>query len=98
MNPKDKITIEEVKKIAQLAHINVDDMEAEKYAKQIGDILAYVEKLKEVDTEGYEFKSQTDLINVFREDIPEPSLEQKEVVKNRQKKSKGGSLVIKSVL
>ncbi|MBI2356889.1 Asp-tRNA(Asn)/Glu-tRNA(Gln) amidotransferase subunit GatC [Candidatus Dojkabacteria bacterium] len=95
---KKNITVEDVKKIAILAHIELTDEEAITYAKQIGAILTYVEKLNEVDTKGVEFKSQTDLKNVFREDIPKPSLDQKDVLRNRLSKSKGGSLVISSVL
>lgn len=95
---KKNISIEDVKKIATLAHIEITEDEAIKFTKQIGDILAYVEKLNEVDTTGAEFKSQTDLKNVFREDEPKPSLLQSEVLRNRKSKSKAGSLVISSVL
>ncbi len=95
---KKNISIEDVKKIATLAHIEITEEEATKFTKQIGDILAYVEKLNEVDTTGAKFKSQTDLKNVFRDDEPKPSLLQEEVLRNRKSKSKAGSLVISSVL
>lgn len=95
---KKNITVEDVKKIASLAHINVNDEEAQKYTQQIAAILSYIEKLDEVDTTGIEFKSQTDLKNVFREDIAKNSLKQEDVLKNRKERSKGGSLVISSVL
>lgn len=95
---KKNITVEDVKKIASLAHINVNEDEAKKYAEQLAAILSYIEKLDEVDTKGIHFKSQTDLKNVFREDMPKESLDQKDVLKNRKDRSKGGSLVISSVL
>lgn len=95
---KNSITVDKVKKIALLAHIKVTDDEAKEYAKQIEDILNYVEKLDEVDTDGLEFRSQTDLKNIFREDVVEKSLPIEDVLKNRKKKSKGDSLVINSVL
>lgn len=95
---KKNITVEDVKKIATLAHINVNDQEAQKYADQLASILGYIEKLDEIDTKGIEFKSQTDLKNVFREDIAKESLKQEDVLKNRKNSVKGGSLVISSVL
>ena len=44
----------EVQKIANLARIEITDEEAEKYSKEISDILGFVEKLNEADTEGIE--------------------------------------------
>ena len=46
------VTSEEVKKIAYLARLHLDDSEAGKMAEDMNAILAYVEKLSEVDTEG----------------------------------------------
>lgn len=46
------VTPEEVKKIAYLARLHLDDSEAGKMAGDMNAILAYVEKLSEVDTEG----------------------------------------------
>ena len=42
----------EVQKIANLARIEITDEEAEKYSKELSDILGFVEKLNEADTEG----------------------------------------------
>lgn len=95
---KQKVTVEKVKEMAKLAHISVSEEEAVKYANQIESIINYVEKLSEVDTTGVEFKSHTDLKNVFREDIPEESLDSSNALRNRKDKVKNGSLVIKSVL
>lgn len=95
---KKEITIEEIKKIASLAHIDITDEEAKKYAIQIAEILEYVELLDEVDIKGETFKSQSDFVNVFREDITKESLTQEQALQNRKKQSKNGYLVISSVL
>ena len=42
---------EEVKKVADLARIEITDQEAEKYSKELSDILGFVEKLNEADTD-----------------------------------------------
>ncbi|MCG8472340.1 MAG: Asp-tRNA(Asn)/Glu-tRNA(Gln) amidotransferase subunit GatC, partial [Desulfobacterales bacterium] len=64
-----KITKEEVLYVANLARLNVDDGEVEKLAGQIGEILAYVDTLEAVDTEGVAPTTHaTPLANALRED------------------------------
>lgn len=92
------VTVEEIKRIADLANIKLTQEELDKYTKQIGEILAYVEKLNEIDTKGLQFKSQTDLKNIFRKDVPQESLSQEDAISNRKDKSKGGAILITSVL
>ncbi len=63
------LSIEEVKKVAQLARIELSDQEVEKFQKDLSSVLDYVEELKQVDTEGLEIVSSvTGLENVQRED------------------------------
>ena len=45
---------DQVQKIANLARIEITDQEAGKYSKELSDILGFVEKLNEADTEGVE--------------------------------------------
>ena len=45
---------DQVQKIAQLARIEITSEEAEKYSKELSDILGFVEKLNEANTEGVE--------------------------------------------
>jgi len=45
---------DQVQKIASLARIEITDEEAEKYSKELSDILGFVEKLNEADTDGIE--------------------------------------------
>ena len=63
------ITKVQVEHIARLARLKLTDAEQEKTARELGAILAYVEKLNEVDTTGIEPMAQvTGLENVFRQD------------------------------
>ncbi len=71
------VTIEEVKKLAKLSHLKLDEREAEKYQAELNAILGYVEKLQSVDIEGLEPTYQVSgNKNVVREDIVDQSLYQ----------------------
>ena len=66
-----EISKKEVEHIAGLARIRLDDREKEKMATELGAILSYIDKLKEVNTEGIEPVAHiTGLENVFRNDEP----------------------------
>lgn len=59
----------EVAKIAKLARLELSDQELAKYADQLSQILEYVNKLEEVDTDKVEITAQvTGLVNVLRDD------------------------------
>jgi len=64
------LTKEEVKHIADLARIELSEKETEKYQAQLGKILDYMEKLKQVNTIGIPISDggMIDLENVWRED------------------------------
>jgi len=65
-----QLTTEQVKKIAQLARLELTPEEMERYAGQLTDILTYAELLKELDTNAVAETSQvTGLSNVTREDV-----------------------------
>ena len=71
-NKNKKISLEDVKKIAELARIEVSPEEAEKFSGELSDVLGYIDQLSEVDTKSVEPISQiTGLVNVVREDISE---------------------------
>lgn len=64
-----KLSREEILKVAGLSKFTLSDAEIEKFSGQLSDVLSYVAKLNEVDTEGVEETSQvTGLVNVFRKD------------------------------
>jgi aspartyl-tRNA(Asn)/glutamyl-tRNA(Gln) amidotransferase subunit C len=74
----------EVRKIASLARIEITDEEAEKYSKELSEILNFVEKLNEADTEGIEpIAHITGAKNVMRGDkVVEYNEETKENIIN----------------
>ena len=63
------ITEKEVEHIAELARIKLTEKEKDKMTKELGAILGYIDKLKEVNTEGVEpIAHITGLTDVFRSD------------------------------
>ncbi len=78
-----KISKEQVKHIAMLARIELNENEIELYQEQLSKILDYVEKLNEIDTTQIEPTSHViSLSNVFREDKIKPWLSRDEALKN----------------
>jgi aspartyl-tRNA(Asn)/glutamyl-tRNA(Gln) amidotransferase subunit C len=72
---------EEILHIAALARLGLKEGEAERFSRQLNDILRYVEQLKEVDTSDVESTSQvTGLENVSRKDEVERVCEKKELL------------------
>ncbi|NEU56944.1 Asp-tRNA(Asn)/Glu-tRNA(Gln) amidotransferase subunit GatC [Halorussus sp. MSC15.2] len=69
---------EEVRRIADLARVGLDDDEVERFTHQFADILDYFETLDEVP----EVERETDLVNVMREDEVRECLSQEEALAN----------------
>lgn len=78
-----RITIDEVKHVANLARLAITEEEAEKFSKQLDDIISFAEQLNELDTDHVEPTSHVlDMKNIFREDVAKPGLPVEDVVKN----------------
>lgn len=78
-----KITKELILHIAELAHLKLREDEIKKFQKDLNQILEYVDKLNELDTENVEPLSHPlPLINVMREDKLKSSIEREEALKN----------------
>jgi len=61
--------------VAKLARLELTGAERDLFARQLGDILAYVEQLKALPAEGVEpLAHAVDATNVFRDDVPRPGL------------------------
>ncbi len=81
------INKDEVKYIADLASLKLSDDEVDKFSKQLSDILDYVEKLDELDTEEIVPTAYTIPVkNVLREDKVEESLDLEKVLQNAPEK------------
>ena len=75
------LSIEEVRKIAQLARLKLNPAEEIRHAATISTVLEFVAQLNEVDTEGVEPTAQvTGLEDVTREDIPRDCVYKKELL------------------
>ncbi len=82
------ISSKEIEKIAQLAHLKLNEKEKEQFAAEVGQILDYVNKLNEVDTDSVLPLSHTvEIKNVFRADEVKPSLSREEALKNAPQKN-----------
>ena len=73
----------DVEHIAELARLKFNKEELENFTNQLNEILTYVEKLNELDTENVEPLSHpVENNNVFRDDIVKPSIQKNEALKN----------------
>lgn len=77
------ISTDDVKHVAKLARLELTDEEINKYSKQLGDILKYVEQMNEVDTTGIEpMPHAIPVYNVMREDEVKYEQTKEELMKN----------------
>ena len=65
----------DIDKLARLAKLHLSEAEHDKFERQVGEILTFVEKLAQLDTAGVEpMTSALDVQNRFRDDVPAESL------------------------
>ena len=77
------ITEKEVDYIAELARLQLNKIERGQYTNELNQILAYVDKLNELNTKGIDPTTHVvELTNVLREDRKEDSSVQKEILNN----------------
>ncbi|MGI6702940.1 MAG: Asp-tRNA(Asn)/Glu-tRNA(Gln) amidotransferase subunit GatC [Clostridia bacterium] len=77
------ITKEDVEYVAGLARLELTEEEKEEFAKTLGDILEYVQRLEDVDTGSVQTTAHIlPLINVYREDEVEPSVDRERILAN----------------
>lgn len=68
------LTKEDINKMALLARLELSDEEKEKFRQQLGSVLEYVSKLKEIDTSNVSVVRQiAGLVNQFRPDEMRPA-------------------------
>jgi aspartyl-tRNA(Asn)/glutamyl-tRNA(Gln) amidotransferase subunit C len=74
-------------KIAHLSRLDFDEKDAEKMMQDMTAIVDWVEKLKEVNTDGVEpLTTMSFEVNVFREDVVKEQMSHDEALKNAPKK------------
>ena len=74
LNVMTKITKEEVKKVAHLARLELNENEINNHSEQLEKILKYIKQLEEIDTNDVPCTTRAiEVINVFRKDVKENS-------------------------
>ena len=78
-----KIDEAQVRQVAKLARLELDDREVSQFSTQLSAIVAYIEKLNELDTDHVEPLAHClPVHNVLREDVPQPSLSNEAALAN----------------
>jgi aspartyl-tRNA(Asn)/glutamyl-tRNA(Gln) amidotransferase subunit C len=78
-----KITLGEVEHVARLARLALSAEEKERMRRELDGILAYIDKLRGLDTEGVEPTSHAvPMTNVMREDEPRLSFPRADMLAN----------------
>ena len=88
----------DVKYVAHLARLSLSPDEEQKIGAQLGGILGYIEKLKEVDVTGVEPTAHAfPLVNVTRRDEVRPSMSNEDALRNAPAQANGLFIVPKIV-
>jgi aspartyl-tRNA(Asn)/glutamyl-tRNA(Gln) amidotransferase subunit C len=88
----------DVSHTAKLANLPLTNSEKKVFAKQLDEILEYIERLKEVDTSKVEGTNEVNnLKNVWREDEVKPSLSQERALMNA-KRTYNGFFVVPAIM
>ena len=65
------LTNDELKRLARLARVQVQESELDGFRQKIGAVIEYINTLQEIDTEGIpEIANGAGDTNTFREDVP----------------------------
>jgi aspartyl-tRNA(Asn)/glutamyl-tRNA(Gln) amidotransferase subunit C len=88
----------DVKYVAQLARLALSPDEEKKLGTQLGSILGYIEKLRELDVSQVEPTAHAvPLVNVMRPDVIRPSLSHDDALRNAPKTG-GGLFVVPKIV
>jgi aspartyl-tRNA(Asn)/glutamyl-tRNA(Gln) amidotransferase subunit C len=94
-----KIGIEEVKRLARLARIGLNDEEVGRISVELDQIVTFVERLNETDTSDVPETNQvTGLSDVWRDDAIEPSQLNQEELLAGAPEQQAGQIKVKRVL
>jgi aspartyl-tRNA(Asn)/glutamyl-tRNA(Gln) amidotransferase subunit C len=88
----------DVKYVAHLARINLTPDEEKKIGAQLGHILGYIEKLRELDVSAVEPTAHAvPMVNVTRADETRPSLPHEDALRNAPKQA-GGLFIVPQIV
>lgn len=92
------VSAEDVKKIARLSRLHVEDAQLQPIAEDLNGILGWIEQLGEVDVDGVEpMTSAVDMAAPLRSDDVSDGGKRDEVLKNAPKSDDGFFVVPRSV-
>lgn len=81
---------EQIVHVARLARLALTEEEAERLGAELGEILAAVAKVSELDLTGVEPTAHPlDLVNIWAEDVPRPSLTPDDALANAPEREGG---------
>jgi aspartyl-tRNA(Asn)/glutamyl-tRNA(Gln) amidotransferase subunit C len=84
------VTVKDVEYVSELARLKFSEDKLNMFTHDLNDILGYVNKLSELDTDNVEISVNPVYIeNAFREDELEESLDREEVLKNAPERQDG---------
>ncbi len=88
------LTIEEVSNVAFLARLALQEDEMKRLAGHLNQIIEHFSTLQELDTSGVEPTDRVlPMVNVYREDVPKPSLAREDVLAGGPEVNERGFLV-----
>ena len=88
----------DVADVARLARLNLTKAEADLFQKQLGDVLRYAEKLRDVDVSDVEPAAHAvPIFNVFREDESRDWFTAEQALRNAPRKANNLFIVTKVV-
>lgn len=86
-----------VRYIARLARINLNEAEAEVFQKQLDDVIHYVETLRQADVSHVEIANVLPTSDIFREDAPRDWFTAEQALINAPRRANGLFVVPKVV-
>ncbi len=85
-----KLTLEQVRHVAELARLGLGDDELEALAGELSGILEYIDQLEQLDTAAIAPTAQVgELVDVMREDEVRPSLDPEDALRNAPSREDG---------
>ena len=88
----------DVEHVARLARLGLTNEEKTLFQKQLGDVLQYIDKLKQVDVNQVEASAHAvPMFNIVRKDESRPSLTATEALRNAPRSAKNLFIVPKVV-
>ena len=90
-----RVSRDEVRRIADLAHLAFDDAGLDRMAEELTKILSYIDQLNEVDVRGFEEHAEG--ATPLRDDTPRPSIDRALVERNAPAWDEGHFVVPKVI-